>query len=59
MFTFKKLRAWLSRRKPPPQSAPEIIPAVERDMGIKISRIRLPSGGEIVLVEKVHDASDS
>ena len=39
-----------------PQALVEIDPAIARDMGIKIHRIRLPSGAEIVIIEKTDGA---
>lgn len=54
MFLLKRIRNWLLRKKSPPNLVDANIgAATARDIGVKITRVRLPSGGEVVIVERV------
>jgi len=56
VLLLKRFRNWLLRKKPPPKLMnPDVSPAMARDVGVTITRIRLPSGGEIVIVERMND----
>jgi len=53
MLLLQRLRAWLARRQKPPQVAdPAISDKAHQDMGVRVTRIRLPSGKEMTLVKR-------
>jgi len=53
MLLLQRLRAWLARRQKPPQVAdPAINEKAHQDMGVQVTRIRLPSGKEMTLVKR-------
>ncbi|WP_020210053.1 hypothetical protein [Gilvimarinus chinensis] len=55
MFAFiQKYLRLLKPKKPPPVGAAESA-ALEKDAGIRVTRIRLPSGSEVVLIHKDDD----
>lgn len=55
MLLFKRIRNWFFREKPLPKLMdPNVSSAMARDIGITVTRIRLPSGGEVVIVERVN-----
>lgn len=53
MFIFNKLQEYVRRlrRRPKPNELPADN-AAQRDIGVRVVRIRLPSGYEIVIVEE-------
>jgi hypothetical protein len=53
VFIFRKLQEYVRRlrRRPKPNELPADKVA-QRDLGVKVVRIRLPSGYEIVIVEQ-------
>ena len=53
MFIFNKLQEYVRRlrRRPKPSELPADKLA-QRDLGVRVVRIRLPSGYEIVIVEE-------
>lgn len=54
MNVLKRIRAWLLRKKSSVNLA-DISRHEARDIGVSITRIRLPSGVEVVLIERVHE----
>lgn len=53
MHIIKFIRAWLARRRrPPPIQEQDLDAAAQRDIGVSVTRIRLPSGAEVVVVKK-------
>jgi hypothetical protein len=56
MSFIKNLRHWLTgKKKTPGLTHSSISPAITRDLGVRVERIRLPSGGEVVIVERIVD----
>jgi hypothetical protein len=56
---FHRIYSWLFRKKHPPELGDAASrPAIARDLGVKVTRVQMPSGGEIVVVEKVRDEED-
>lgn len=55
MLFLKHIRNRLLRRKPPKQVNPDIPHHLEDDVGVRVTRIRLPSGKELVILEWVKD----
>ncbi|UTF59545.1 hypothetical protein [Gilvimarinus sp. DA14] len=52
MFAFiQKYLRLLKPKKPPPIGAGEL-EALQKDAGVRVTRIRLPSGREVVLVHR-------
>lgn len=54
MNLIKRICAWLFAKKSSTDLA-EIDRLSARDIGVTITRIRLPSGEEIVLIERAHE----
>jgi len=53
MLLLQRLRAWLARRQKPPQvDDPVISDKAHRDMGVQVTRVRLPSGKEVTIVKR-------
>ena len=55
VLLLKRFRNWFLRKESPPKLLdPDIRPAMARDIGVTITRIRLPSGGEVVIIEPMN-----
>lgn len=55
MRFFKRIKNWLLQKAPPSKPlVDDVSTAVARDIGVTITRIRLPSGRELVIVERLH-----
>lgn len=56
MFIFNKLQEYVRRlrRRPKPNELPAD-KAAQRDLGVRVVRIRLPSGYEVVILEVEDD----
>ncbi len=53
MLFLKRVFKLLARKKPPsPSHGLNLSPALQRDIGVSITRVRLPSGAEVVVVSK-------
>lgn len=53
MLLLQRLRAWLARRQKPPQiSESATSEKVQKDIGVRVTRIRLPSGREVKIVDR-------
>jgi hypothetical protein len=59
MLLFKGLRNWLLRRAPPKNKIdPDLSATAARDLGVRITRVRLPSGYEVVIIERLRHDED-
>ncbi|WP_157209918.1 hypothetical protein [Marinimicrobium agarilyticum] len=54
MQPIKWWRAWRARKKkgPPDIADPAVPEALQRDAGVEVIRIRLPSGAEVQIVKR-------
>lgn len=53
MSLFMRIRHWLWRKKSPQcENVESVAPVVARDIGVRIIRIRLPSGYQVIIVER-------
>lgn len=53
MSFFKRIRDWLSWNKTPPKLVgTDLSSEAARDIGVTVTRVRLPSGNQIVIIEK-------
>ena len=56
MSLFKRVRKWLLRKNSSHNLISQpVTPAVARDIGVRVTHIRLPSGYEITIVERAHE----
>lgn len=53
MLFFKRIRTWWAQKKGLPKVVErDLSPGQTRDLGVTVTRVQLPSGAELVIVER-------